>query len=101
MSDYERVLPVWGRVTIESMRLALKAEYVAAEFSSAIRALLLLATAARVVFYARNQSLGFGIEPAEVSRSLVTVYLPRPVTAMGNPARVVRTVPGLSKAEDL
>jgi hypothetical protein len=71
MSDCDACSCV-GRVTIESMRLALKAEHLAAEFSSEIRALLLLATAARVVFFARNQSLGFGIEPAEVARSLVS-----------------------------
>jgi len=52
------------------MRLALQAEHFAAEYSSEIRALLLLGTAARVAFYAGNQGLGFGIEPAEIARSL-------------------------------
>ena len=52
------------------MRLALGAEHFAAEYGSEIRALLLLGTAARVAFYAGNQGLGFGIEPAEIARSL-------------------------------
>src|SRR5689334_22268094 len=54
------------------MRLALQAEHFAAEYTSEIRALLLLSTAARVVFYARNEGLGFGIEPAEIARSLAS-----------------------------
>jgi hypothetical protein len=54
------------------MRLAHEAEHFAAEYSSEIRALLLLGTAARVVFYARNEGLGFGIEPAEIARSLAS-----------------------------
>jgi hypothetical protein len=52
--------------------LALQAEHFAAEYSSEIRALLLIGTAARAVFYARNEALGFGIEPAEIARSLVS-----------------------------
>lgn len=54
------------------MRLALQAERFAAEQSSEIRALLLLGTAARVIFYAKNEGLGFGIEPAEIARSLAS-----------------------------
>jgi hypothetical protein len=55
---------------MDGMRLALRTEHFAVEYSSEIRALLFLGTAARVVFYARNEGLGFGIEPAEIARSL-------------------------------
>jgi hypothetical protein len=54
------------------MRLALRAEHFAAEQSSEIRALLLLSAAARVIFDAKNEALGFGIEPAEIARSLAS-----------------------------
>jgi len=54
------------------MRWALQAEHFAAEYGFEIRALLLLGTAARVAFYARHEGLGFGIEPAEIARSLAS-----------------------------